>query len=130
MHVRKNIYCVTCFSPMCCYASLAAAAAVKGNGRNTNLENKEEKRKHSSDISMSPGSKNRRGKKYFFSTLQKCKANTAAAGPLLDEQALGCFLTKIFLLSDENVFALSIDENGLKPCFLTKFLNSNILQFI
>ncbi len=32
----------------------------------------------------------------------------------------GCFLTKNFLLSDENIFTLPIDENGLEPSFLTK----------
>ncbi len=28
-----------------------------------------------------------------------------------------CFLTKIFLLSDENVFNLTFDKNSLEPCF-------------
>ncbi len=36
----------------------------------------------------------------------------------------GCFLTKNFLLSDENIFTLPFDENLLEPCFLTKMHNS------
>ena len=45
----------------------------------------------------------------------------------------GCFLTKIFLLFDENMFTLPFDENSLEPCFLTKILNDiyiYILQFL
>ncbi len=32
----------------------------------------------------------------------------------------GCFLTKNFLLSNENMFTLPFDKNGLEPSFLKK----------
>ncbi len=35
----------------------------------------------------------------------------------------GCFITKIFLLSEENTLIMPFDENRLEPCFLTKILN-------
>ncbi len=38
----------------------------------------------------------------------------------MGKRGWGCFLTKIFLLSDENIFTLPFDENRLEPCFLTK----------
>ena len=40
----------------------------------------------------------------------------------------GCLLTKIFLLSDKNILTLPIDENDLKPCFLTKMQRIHILK--
>ena len=42
----------------------------------------------------------------------------------------GCFLTKNFLLSDENIFTLPFDENWLEPCFLTKMLNMYVYSAI